>query len=95
MRLFNLMGSGSMRADLYNACHVGSGMATSRMDKNPGRLAGENIIAPNRLPRLDFSLFRCQTPAIGGGCSAYAFRWAGARTRKADCCTMSINGKVR
>jgi len=39
MRLFNLMGSGSARAALYNACHVGSGMATSLKGRKPGRRA--------------------------------------------------------
>jgi len=36
MRLFNLIGSGSARAALYNACHVGSGMATSLKGQKNG-----------------------------------------------------------
>ena len=39
MRLFDLMGWGSARPGLCNACNAGSGMATSLKNRKPGRRA--------------------------------------------------------
>src|ERR1700693_429482 len=56
MRPFSLMGSASTRAALYNACHVGCGMATSLCGtRDPGRLARENYSSKSPA-RLDFGL---------------------------------------
>ena len=39
MRLFDLMGWGSARPGLCNACNAGPGMATSLKNRKPGRRA--------------------------------------------------------
>lgn len=51
MRLFNLMGSGSTRAALYNVCHEKSGIEGPRRTENGH--TSQNIIAPNHPARAD------------------------------------------
>ena len=75
MRLFDLMGWGSARPGLCNACNAGPGMATSQEQKT-GQTS-EDIITPNGLSRAGFAVILPFDTANTFHCTQAAPRYDG------------------